>query len=221
MLTTGIRGIVIIDEFEQHLHPSWQRQILLLLSEQFPKVQFIATSHSPLPAAASRAPLPLSRAPASRRHPRPGRRHRPVPGNGISVPQRRRVRLLRFPYRQAPGAGADHFARRRVCRDRYRGTVRKSEFQRHLGRRKRFRGAGAIRSPLRPGGAPHHRSRGAALGGNTPRGGPEAAQPHPRPVRRGAGADPGQPGGGQPVCGAAAGRTRGPVRQQKNGGLRL
>ena len=44
-------GIVLIDEIENHLHPSWQRHVLSLLSKQFPRVQFIATSHSALPAA--------------------------------------------------------------------------------------------------------------------------------------------------------------------------
>ena len=44
-------GIVLIDEIENHLHPTWQRHVMRLLSEQFPRVQFIATSHSPLPAA--------------------------------------------------------------------------------------------------------------------------------------------------------------------------
>jgi len=41
-------GIVIIDEIEQHLHPRWQINIMRLLQESFPKVQFIATTHSPL-----------------------------------------------------------------------------------------------------------------------------------------------------------------------------
>ena len=44
-------GIVLIDEIENHLHPTWQRQVLRLLSKHFPLVQFIATSHSVLPAA--------------------------------------------------------------------------------------------------------------------------------------------------------------------------
>lgn len=43
-----IRGIVIIDEIEQHLHPKLQRQILKRLHDKFPKVQFIVTTHSPL-----------------------------------------------------------------------------------------------------------------------------------------------------------------------------
>jgi predicted ATPase len=43
-----IRGIVLIDEIENHLHPKWQKQIIKLLSEQFPNVQFIITTHSPI-----------------------------------------------------------------------------------------------------------------------------------------------------------------------------
>ena len=45
---TDVGGIVLIDEIEQHLHPRWQRNILLLLTQSFPNVQFIATTHSPL-----------------------------------------------------------------------------------------------------------------------------------------------------------------------------
>lgn len=44
----AIRGIVLIDEIEQHLHPRWQRNIMRLLTDSFPHVQFIATTHSPL-----------------------------------------------------------------------------------------------------------------------------------------------------------------------------
>lgn len=40
-------GIVIIDEIDLHLHPKWQKQIIGLLKTLFPKVQFIATTHSP------------------------------------------------------------------------------------------------------------------------------------------------------------------------------
>ncbi len=40
-------GIFLIDEIDQHLHPNWQRRIIKLFSEQFPNVQFIATTHSP------------------------------------------------------------------------------------------------------------------------------------------------------------------------------
>ncbi len=43
-----LEGIVLLDEIELNLHPSWQRNIVHLLSSQFPKIQFITTSHSPL-----------------------------------------------------------------------------------------------------------------------------------------------------------------------------
>ena len=48
LLLTDLSGIVLLDELEQHLHPQWQREIVGLLSQQFPRVQFIATSHSPM-----------------------------------------------------------------------------------------------------------------------------------------------------------------------------
>lgn len=41
-------GIVVIDEVDQHLHPSWQRQFIPNLQRTFPNVQFILTTHSPL-----------------------------------------------------------------------------------------------------------------------------------------------------------------------------
>lgn len=40
-------AVVLIDEVELHLHPSWQRRIVKNLTETFPKCQFIATTHSP------------------------------------------------------------------------------------------------------------------------------------------------------------------------------
>lgn len=40
-------GIVIIDELDIHLHPGWQRTIASTLKKLFPKIQFIAASHSP------------------------------------------------------------------------------------------------------------------------------------------------------------------------------
>ncbi len=40
-------GIVLIDEVELHLHPSWQQRIITDLQKTFPKVQFICTTHSP------------------------------------------------------------------------------------------------------------------------------------------------------------------------------
>ncbi len=46
--TKEMCGIVLIDEIEQHLHPRWQRTILQSLQKNFPKMQFVATTHSPL-----------------------------------------------------------------------------------------------------------------------------------------------------------------------------
>jgi predicted ATPase len=51
MFDEDIKGIVLLDELEQHVHPSWQRRIISLLRTQFPKIQFITTTHSPLIAA--------------------------------------------------------------------------------------------------------------------------------------------------------------------------
>jgi predicted ATP-binding protein involved in virulence len=41
-------GIVLIDEVDLHLHPSWQRSIIDRLTHTFPNCQFILTTHSPL-----------------------------------------------------------------------------------------------------------------------------------------------------------------------------
>ena len=40
-------GVVLIDEIDLHLHPEWQRAIVTNLPETFPRLQFIATTHSP------------------------------------------------------------------------------------------------------------------------------------------------------------------------------
>lgn len=40
-------GIVLVDEVDLHLHPTWQRQIVPALRRTFPRVQFILTTHSP------------------------------------------------------------------------------------------------------------------------------------------------------------------------------
>ncbi|MEI7695545.1 MAG: AAA family ATPase [Chlorobium sp.] len=40
-------GIVLIDEIDLHLHPNWQRRVVSDLKKTFPKIQFIATTHSP------------------------------------------------------------------------------------------------------------------------------------------------------------------------------
>jgi len=41
-------GVVLIDEIDLHLHPRWQRRIMEDLRRVFPKIQFIATTHSPI-----------------------------------------------------------------------------------------------------------------------------------------------------------------------------
>ena len=43
-----IRGIVVVDEIDLHLHTNHQYHILPHLIQMFPKVQFIITTHSPL-----------------------------------------------------------------------------------------------------------------------------------------------------------------------------
>ncbi|MED9688699.1 AAA family ATPase [Escherichia marmotae] len=40
-------GVVLIDELDAHLHPSWQTKIREILKTLFPCIQFIVTSHSP------------------------------------------------------------------------------------------------------------------------------------------------------------------------------
>jgi predicted ATP-binding protein involved in virulence len=44
-----LSGIVLIDEIDAHLHPKYQYELPKLLSEVFPKIQFIASTHSPIP----------------------------------------------------------------------------------------------------------------------------------------------------------------------------
>ena len=41
-------GIIVMDEIEQHLHPKWQKRIISNLRETWPRVQFFASTHSPL-----------------------------------------------------------------------------------------------------------------------------------------------------------------------------
>ena len=40
-------AIVLIDEIELHLHPSWQQRVLPDLARTFPNTQFIVSTHSP------------------------------------------------------------------------------------------------------------------------------------------------------------------------------
>lgn len=41
-------GLVLVDEIDAHLHPEWQQTIVPLFKKNFPRLQVIATTHSPL-----------------------------------------------------------------------------------------------------------------------------------------------------------------------------
>ena len=41
-------GVLIIDEIDAHLHPSWQRRVIPTLSKHFPNLQIFCSTHSPL-----------------------------------------------------------------------------------------------------------------------------------------------------------------------------
>ncbi|MFN0214592.1 MAG: AAA family ATPase [Saprospiraceae bacterium] len=43
-----VPGVVLIDEIDAHLHPTWQTRIGQWFTQYFPNIQFIVTSHSPL-----------------------------------------------------------------------------------------------------------------------------------------------------------------------------
>lgn len=44
----AIYGVVLIDEIDAHLHPTWQREIGVWFKRWFPNMQFIVTTHSPI-----------------------------------------------------------------------------------------------------------------------------------------------------------------------------
>jgi energy-coupling factor transporter ATP-binding protein EcfA2 len=41
-------ALVLVDEIDAHMHPEWQQMIVPLLQRKFPRLQVIATTHSPL-----------------------------------------------------------------------------------------------------------------------------------------------------------------------------
>jgi uncharacterized protein (TIGR02646 family) len=45
---TVAEGVVLIDELESHLHPTWKMRIVTDLRACFPRVQFLVTTHDPL-----------------------------------------------------------------------------------------------------------------------------------------------------------------------------
>lgn len=52
--TVDVEGVVLIDEADAHLHPTWQRRLGFELTRVFPRVQFIVSTHSPFIAMAAR-----------------------------------------------------------------------------------------------------------------------------------------------------------------------
>lgn len=45
-----VRGVLLLDEIDLHLHPLWQRQLVYFLNRTLPRFQIIATTHSPITA---------------------------------------------------------------------------------------------------------------------------------------------------------------------------
>jgi hypothetical protein len=43
-----MEGTVLVDEIDLHLHPAWQVKLIPALKRVFPRLQFIATTHSPM-----------------------------------------------------------------------------------------------------------------------------------------------------------------------------
>ena len=41
-------GVVLIDEIDVHLHPTWQKKIGSWFCQYFPNIQFIVSTHSPI-----------------------------------------------------------------------------------------------------------------------------------------------------------------------------
>lgn len=44
---TDFSGIILIDEIDVHLHPQWQKNLIISLKKLLPNAQIIATTHSP------------------------------------------------------------------------------------------------------------------------------------------------------------------------------
>ena len=46
--TQETNGVVLIDEIDLHLHPSWQKHVVTDFCNAFPNMQFVVTTHAPL-----------------------------------------------------------------------------------------------------------------------------------------------------------------------------
>lgn len=80
-------GIVLVDEIDAHLHPTWQRQVGLWLREHFPRIQFLVTTHSPLVCQAADVGTVF-------RLPRPGSGEQPSMIEGIELDRLRYGNVL-------------------------------------------------------------------------------------------------------------------------------
>jgi energy-coupling factor transporter ATP-binding protein EcfA2 len=43
-----LEGVVLVDEIDLHVHPTWQREIVAQISRALPRLQFVFTTHSPI-----------------------------------------------------------------------------------------------------------------------------------------------------------------------------
>jgi energy-coupling factor transporter ATP-binding protein EcfA2 len=62
-----VEGVVLIDELDVHLHPTWQRGVSSWFRDRFPNLQFIVATHSPfIPQAADDSGLYILRRPSEK-----------------------------------------------------------------------------------------------------------------------------------------------------------
>ncbi len=52
---TAVKGVLLVDEIDLHLHPTWQRSILPALARGLRNLQIVATTHSPMVAGTVRS----------------------------------------------------------------------------------------------------------------------------------------------------------------------
>ncbi|MBK9266318.1 MAG: AAA family ATPase [Polyangiaceae bacterium] len=89
-----VPGVVLVDEIDAHLHPTWQRRIGQWFCDHFPMIQFIVTTHSPLVCQSAYKGSIF-------RLPRPGSEEKPAMVTGLE-----RDRLLYGNVLDAYGTGA-------------------------------------------------------------------------------------------------------------------
>lgn len=59
--TDTMRGVVLVDEIDLHLHPVWQMRVLTDLRSAFPRLTFIGTTHNPITLVGTRDVVVLRR----------------------------------------------------------------------------------------------------------------------------------------------------------------